>query len=158
MRSVPHERWTAANVAAGASLANAATSANVGNAIVRRDAGGNFSAGTVTATLNGWAANVYGVVGVGNGGTSASDPASARANLGVGNVGTYNFNGNGGTFLRGDGAWAAAPGCSHVAPLYWCNCLSGTNGPPLVVPGDWTNGTCYSYGTWQCSYIGYTCN
>ncbi len=44
---------TAAFVAAGASAANTATSGNVGNAIVRRDAAGNFSAGTITATLSG---------------------------------------------------------------------------------------------------------
>ena len=40
---------TAANVASGASAANAATSANTANTIVKRDASGNFSAGTVTA-------------------------------------------------------------------------------------------------------------
>ena len=40
---------TAANVASGASAANAATSANIANTIVKRDASGNFSAGTVTA-------------------------------------------------------------------------------------------------------------
>ena len=46
---------SAANVASGALAANAATSANVANAIVKRDAGGNFAAGTITAaseTLN----------------------------------------------------------------------------------------------------------
>lgn len=46
---------TAANVASGANLANAATNGNVSNAIVKRDAAGNFSAGTITATLNGTA-------------------------------------------------------------------------------------------------------
>src|SRR5438477_474426 len=44
---------TAANVAAATVLANAATSANTANAIVRRDASGNFSAGTITASLTG---------------------------------------------------------------------------------------------------------
>jgi hypothetical protein len=43
---------TAANVAAGANAANAATSANTVNAIVRRDAGGNFSAGSLTLAGN----------------------------------------------------------------------------------------------------------
>jgi hypothetical protein len=46
---------TAANVASGANLANAATNGNVSNAIVKRDAAGNFSAGTITAALNGTA-------------------------------------------------------------------------------------------------------
>lgn len=41
---------TAANVALGANAANAATSSNNANAIVRRDASGNFTAATITAT------------------------------------------------------------------------------------------------------------
>ena len=41
---------TAANVASGVSAANAATSANTVSTIVKRDASGNFSAGTITAT------------------------------------------------------------------------------------------------------------
>jgi hypothetical protein len=41
---------SAANVASGASAANTATSANTANMIVKRDASGNFSAGTITAT------------------------------------------------------------------------------------------------------------
>ena len=44
---------TAANVASGAGAANAATDGNTAGAIVRRDASGNFSAGTITAALNG---------------------------------------------------------------------------------------------------------
>lgn len=46
---------TAANVAAGANLANAATDANTASTIVKRDASGNFSAGTITASLTGTA-------------------------------------------------------------------------------------------------------
>ncbi|MGD0208952.1 MAG: tail fiber domain-containing protein [Verrucomicrobiota bacterium] len=44
---------SAANVASGASAANAATSANTASTIVKRDASGNFSAGTITASLSG---------------------------------------------------------------------------------------------------------
>lgn len=44
---------TAANVAAGTARANAATASNSANAIVRRDAAGNFAAGTITANLSG---------------------------------------------------------------------------------------------------------
>ena len=44
---------TAANVASGVSAANAATSANSANTIVKRDASGNFAAGTITASLSG---------------------------------------------------------------------------------------------------------
>jgi hypothetical protein len=43
----------AATIANGSIAANAATSINTGGEIVRRDALGNFSAGTVTAALNG---------------------------------------------------------------------------------------------------------
>jgi hypothetical protein len=41
---------SAANVALGANAANAATNLNTASTIVRRDASGNFSAGTITAT------------------------------------------------------------------------------------------------------------
>jgi hypothetical protein len=44
---------TAANVASGATLANGATNANTASTIVKRDAGGNFTAGTITANLTG---------------------------------------------------------------------------------------------------------
>jgi hypothetical protein len=52
-----------------------ATSANTANAIVARDASGNFSAGTITATLSGDATNVTGIVAVVNGGTGTTTPA-----------------------------------------------------------------------------------
>ncbi len=44
---------TATNVASGATAANNATNANTASTIVKRDASGNFSAGTITASLNG---------------------------------------------------------------------------------------------------------
>jgi len=44
---------SAGNVASGAQAANLATSANNINTIVKRDGSGNFSAGTITATLAG---------------------------------------------------------------------------------------------------------
>ena len=44
---------TAANVHAAELSANAATALNTANAIVKRDSSGNFSAGTITASLNG---------------------------------------------------------------------------------------------------------
>lgn len=54
---------TAANVAAGAVLANAATDAATPSTIVKRDASGNFAAGTITADLIGdVAGNVTGNV------------------------------------------------------------------------------------------------
>ena len=53
---------TAANVAAGADLANAATTANTPNTIVKRDASGNFTSGTVTATA--FVGNGAGLTGI----------------------------------------------------------------------------------------------
>ncbi|HSC25135.1 MAG TPA: tail fiber domain-containing protein, partial [Candidatus Babeliales bacterium] len=44
---------TAANIAAATVLANAATSTNSANTIVKRDTSGNFLAGTITANLTG---------------------------------------------------------------------------------------------------------
>ncbi|MBI2569631.1 MAG: hypothetical protein HYV63_21715, partial [Candidatus Schekmanbacteria bacterium] len=44
---------TAANVASGAAAANAATDANTPNTIVKRDASGNFAAGTITGSFSG---------------------------------------------------------------------------------------------------------
>ena len=50
-------------------IVNAATNANTASTLVKRDGSGNFSAGTITATLTGTATNVTGTVAVANGGT-----------------------------------------------------------------------------------------
>jgi len=64
-------------VALGSKAANEATSANSPSKIIVRDASGNFSAGTITATLNGNASNVSGIVQLSNGGTGASTKSAA---------------------------------------------------------------------------------
>jgi hypothetical protein len=51
---------TASNVASGTALALAATNANTVSTIVKRDASGNFSAGTITAALTGAATTFTG--------------------------------------------------------------------------------------------------
>lgn len=69
---------TAENIALGVNSANLATDANTAGRIVKRDASGNFAAGTITANLSGnattatTATNVSGTVGVANGGTGAT--------------------------------------------------------------------------------------
>ncbi len=60
--------------------------ANTANAVVRRDASGNFSAGTITANLTGTASvasSLNYTVAVSGGGTGATTAAGARTNLGL---------------------------------------------------------------------------
>ena len=64
---------TASAINAATLLANAATENNNINTIVKRDANGNFSAGTITAELSGNATNVTGVVAGINGGTGIAN-------------------------------------------------------------------------------------
>jgi hypothetical protein len=52
---------SAANVASGANAGNAAATANTANTIVKRDASGNFSAGSITANSIS-AANLFGAI------------------------------------------------------------------------------------------------
>lgn len=86
---------------------NSAT-ANTVNTVVHRDSSGNFSAGTITAslvgnvtgnltgnvtgTVTGNATNVDGIVALNNGGTGATTAANARTNLGLGTIATQASN------------------------------------------------------------------
>ena len=104
---------SASNVAAATTTTNAATSANTANTIIKRDAGGNFSAGTITASLNGNATsattahNVSGIVAIANGGTgnSTQNFVDLSTNQTVGGnktfTGTLSGNGSGLTNLNG---------------------------------------------------------
>lgn len=58
---------------------DAATNANVGNAIVRRDGAGGFSAGTITATLNGNAATATSATTAGSATTANSATTATTA-------------------------------------------------------------------------------
>lgn len=81
---------------------------NTVNTVVHRDSSGNFSAGTITATLvgnvtgnltgnvtgtvTGNATNVNGIVALNNGGTGGTTAATARTNLELGTIATQNAN------------------------------------------------------------------
>jgi hypothetical protein len=67
---------TSTSLAAGATLANAATNANTAIALVRRDASGNFSAGTITAALNGNASTATDFTGMLAGDVTGSQAAT----------------------------------------------------------------------------------
>jgi len=64
---------TAANINAATILANNATENATNGTIVKRDANGDFSAGTITANLIGTATNVTGIVAGQNGGTGIAN-------------------------------------------------------------------------------------
>lgn len=81
---------------------------NTVSTIVARDSSGNFSAGTITAslvgnvtgnltgnvtgTVSGNATNVDGIIALNNGGTGATTAANARTNLGLGTMSTQASN------------------------------------------------------------------
>jgi hypothetical protein len=121
----------AANIASGANAANAATSANTVSTIISRDSSGNFSAGTITATLNGTASNVTGTVAIAHGGTGATSSAVAFDNLSpLTTLGDILYAGASGVDTRlagntftskqflsstGDGTYSAAPAWGTLA-------------------------------------------
>ncbi len=88
---------TAYNGSAAQTWTVDATSANTASKVVARDASGNFSAGTITATLSGTATNVSGTVATANGGTGLTSftsggvvYASSTSALATGSALTWN--------------------------------------------------------------------
>jgi hypothetical protein len=97
-----------ATIATAGKVSNSATtaaSANTPSAIVARDASGNFSAGTITASLTGnvtgTSTNVSGTVAIANGGTGATTAAAAFDALSpLTTIGDILMAGTGGTDSR----------------------------------------------------------
>ena len=135
---------TAANVHTAEVLANAATSSNTANAIVARDASGNFTAGTITAALTG---NVTGSV-TGNAGTVTGGVYTSRqviAGTGLSGGGalsgdvTLNLSSPVTTVLGGTGVNLSASG-----PGYLKQATAGAN----VTVGGISIGDLPTSGTW----------
>lgn len=79
-KSISGSTNTFSNIPNGATTA---VSTNTASAIVTRDGSGNFSAGTITASLSGNATNVTGIVAKANGGTGADNSSVTFPSSGV---------------------------------------------------------------------------
>jgi hypothetical protein len=99
---------TVASIVQGVDRATNATSSSTSSTVVKRDASGNFAAGTITASLNGnvtgTAANVTGTIATANGGTGATSATQARSNLGMGTVAPLNTGTSASNILQLDGS------------------------------------------------------
>jgi len=88
-----------------------ASSANTASYVVQRDASGNFSAGTITATLTGNATNVSGIVPIANGGTGLTTLTANNVILGNGtSTPAFVAPSTNGNLLTSNGTtWASTP-------------------------------------------------
>jgi hypothetical protein len=140
------------HVATATSLALAATDANTASTIVKRDASGNFVAGTISATTINAASvvassligslstsNLTGTVAIANGGTGATTASGARASLGVTAANILpSYTGNALATLRvnagaTDVEWVLGAGQGTVTGVTASSPLSVT-GNPSVAP------------------------
>lgn len=131
---------SAANVAAGSVLANAATNANTANAIVKRDGSGNFSAGTITAALAGNASSATALAGNGSNcgagqyplGVDAAGNAEACTAVSAGPVPSPFGDGSAGALnVGGNTDWSASPPANANYQFTTCSVAAGVT---LTVP------------------------
>lgn len=101
--------------------ATTATSANTASAIVARNASGNFSAGTITATLSGNATNITGVAAITNGGTN-------NASLSVTGGTTYYADGTKVVGLANGSAGQALTSAGGTSAPTWATLAAKTTG------------------------------
>ena len=99
---------TTADGSAGYAPAPAKGSAN---RYLRSDGTWSVPPDTNTTALG----SMSGTLGVGHGGTGATDAGTARSNLGLGNLSTKSTNGSTSQFLRGDGQWVTPPNSQYGA-------------------------------------------
>ena len=132
---------SAANIHAAELAANAATDANTASTLVKRDGSGDFSAGIITANLNGnatgTASNITGIIAIANGG-SGTTTANAALN---------NFlplqSGNSGKVLETNGtnsSWQSIGGTGTVTSIDVSGGTTGltTSGGPVSSSGTIT--------------------
>jgi len=137
---------TAANVAAGAVLANAATAANTTSTIVKRDSVGNFSAGTITASLIG---NVTGnVTGNLTGNATSATSATTATNFSGSLVGDVTGNQTT-TVVTSVGGQTAA---NVAAGAVLANAATAVNTASTIVRRDGSNN--FAAGTITASLVG----
>ena len=127
-----HLTGTSYNGSAAVTIGTDATNANTVSTIVARDASGNFSAGTITATLNGTATQISNALTFGSSlsGTSSTYNGSAAVTVNVAN----------------SGVTAGTYGSSAVIPVI----TVGADGRVTSVSTQATNAPAYQ-GTWNAS-------
>jgi hypothetical protein len=86
-----HLTGTSYNGSSAVTIATDATDANTSSTIVARDSSGNFSAGTITATLSGSASSVANTLTIGTGLSGTSFNGSAAVT--IANTGVLSFSG-----------------------------------------------------------------
>ncbi|MFO1305477.1 MAG: tail fiber domain-containing protein [Burkholderiales bacterium] len=117
---------SAANVAAGLAAANAAASANTASTIVKRDASGDFAAGTITASVAGAAS--ANVLKAGDTMTGSLTLSAGSLNLSAGNLNLAASTPTGGNITKGGTYFIHDSGTQNVFVGRGAGNLGGVTG------------------------------
>jgi len=110
--TTPPEPWPGGGVAVNATVDATYWVVSPHGALTNERVMSSLANGYVKATLG--EPSTVAQIPITDGGTGAGTPAAARTNLGVGNVGTLNLNGNAAQYLDGTGAWTTPPQSAGV--------------------------------------------